>query len=372
MRATTFEPVWSLLQRQVEDGQLPGFVAMVRHRGHTEIRTGGVLTLGRREPMSDDTVFRIASLTKLVGGVLALQLVEERLIGLDDPIDQWLPEFTTVRVLAQPDAELHETVPAERPILVRDLLAMTAGFGLQIAPGPLQRAMSEQKLAPGPLIPSLSADDYVARVAQLPLATQPGAAWHYHTSSDVLGVLLSRATARPLADLLRERVTDPLGLDSTAFAAADVRRLPTAYLPTSSGMAIFDHPDGAFAGTPQFASLGGGLVSSGPDYLRFLAALSAGELIPAARRDAMTADQLTPSQRRSGPPILEPASSWGYQVEVVVDGPQAGRYGWNGGTGTTAYVDPRRELIALLFTQRLMTGPTGMFDDFWSAVYSCL
>ena len=190
----------------------------------------------------------------------------------------------------------------------------------------------------------------------------------YHTGSDILSVFLARAAGRPLRELLAERVTGPLGMGSTGFFA-DPATVPTAYRPTPDGLAVFEAYERAFAGPAQFESLGSGLVSTVPDYLSFLAALADNRLLPAGLGTQMTANQLSRAQRAGITEMIGPTTSWGWQVSVEtgvgVPWSAPGRYGWTGGSGTSADVDPSRELIGVVFTQRFMSGPDESFSYFW-------
>src|SRR5699024_851876 len=159
---------------------------------------------------SEDAVFPLSSNTKPVGGLLAMRLVELGLLGLDDPVGEHLPELAAPRVLARPDGPLEETVPAERAITLRHLLTMTAGFGWAGEGTPLAGAMAAQQVAPGPYAPPMPPDEYLRRLGALPLAGQPGQGWNYHNSSDVLGVLLARATGSGVPDPVAGPATAPL------------------------------------------------------------------------------------------------------------------------------------------------------------------
>jgi CubicO group peptidase (beta-lactamase class C family) len=369
----TVEGAWQLLDRQLSDGRFPAYAAAVRHRDRVSYRVGGTLAADSDQPVRPDTQFRIASLTKPVAGVLALNLIGDGLLALDDPIARWLPELAEPRVLRTPASELDDTVPAERPILVRHLLSFTAGIGLVLAESPIQRALAESRLAPGALLPPFDADEYLARAGALPLAHQPGSTWLYHCCADLLGVLLARATGRTVAELLAERLTGPLGLRSTAFYAADPSRLTAHYIPTADGLRLFDPPDGRYAQPPMFESLGGGLVSTVEDYLRFLAVFGGDTGV--LDRDAvrlMTSESLRPEQRAGVAQLMGPDVSWGLCVGLDLAAREPwmapGRFGWNGGSGTTAWIDPSRELTAVLLTSRMMLGATGDFDDFWRAL----
>jgi CubicO group peptidase (beta-lactamase class C family) len=366
----TVERAWQLLDRQVEDGRFPGYAAAARHGDRVSYRVGGTLAVGGDRAVRPDTQFRIASLTKLVGGVLALNLIGNGVLALDDPVGRWLPELAEPRVLRTPTSELDDTVPAERPILVRHLLSFTAGIGLVLAESPIQRALAEAGLQPGAVLPRFDGDEYVARAGALPLVHQPGSTWLYHCAADLLGVLLARAAGRPVSQLLAERVTGPLGMHSTAFFVQDPSRLTTHYLPTADGLRVFDPPNGQYAQPPVFESLGAGLVSTAEDFLSFLRVFDGGTgVLDAEAVRLMTAESISPAQRAGVGRLMGPAISWGLCVGLDLAAREPwmapGRFGWNGGAGTTAYVDPSRELTAVLMTPRLMLGATGDFDDFY-------
>ena len=165
--------VQEALERFVESEHLPGYAAGVSVAGETATCAGGTLALGSDEPMGADTIFRIASLSKPVGAVLALTLIQDGIVALDDEVGRWLPELAEPRVLRIRGAQLDETVPARRPILVGDLLTMTAGFGLPIGDSPLRAAMIANGLMPGPFAPPFSHDEFMARLGALPLAPSP-------------------------------------------------------------------------------------------------------------------------------------------------------------------------------------------------------
>lgn len=361
---------WKLLDQQLAAGRFPGYAAAIRHRNEVSIRVGGTLGVDGPRPVRPDTQFRIASLTKIVAGVLALNLIADGLLGLDDPVARWLPELAEPRVLRTPTSPLDDTVPADRPILVRQLLSFTAGIGLVLTPSPIQQALTELRLAPGPLLPTFDGDEYLARAAALPLVHQPGSTWLYHCGADLLGPLLARATGRSVSALLAERVTRPLGMGSTAFFAEDPSRLATQYLPTEDGLRVFDRPDGRYAKPPPFESLAAGLVSTVEDYLALLTVFSGRtEVLGAESVRLMTAESIGPEQRPGVAQLAGPDTSWGLCVGLDLAARQPwmapGRFGWNGGSGTTAYVDPSRQLSAVLMTQRMMLGATGDFDDFY-------
>ncbi len=369
-----FRPVQELLQRKVDEGRFPGFVAALRHGRSTEVLVGGRRHLDGGQPMTPDTQFRLASVSKPLAGVLALRLVERGLVGLDDPVAPWLPELAGPRVLRSPGADLDDTVPAERPITLRHLLTNTPGFGA-VGPSPLGDALEATGGGPSAFPPEIGHDEFLRRLGALPLAAQPGERWLYHVASDVLSVLLSRVSGRPTSVLLAEEVAGPLGLGGTGFTG-DPARLATQVHPADGGLAVLDPPAGRFAAPPVFEGLAAGLVSTAPDVLAVLTALADGGtplLRPESAR-AMTSDQLTAAQRAASAEDLDPDTSWGFSVGVSYGGRAfaPGSWGWDGGTGTSAWVDPQRDLAGVLLTQRLMTGPEDVADWFWAAAVSCL
>jgi CubicO group peptidase (beta-lactamase class C family) len=370
------EPVRTVLQRQVDEGRLPGFVAAVRHRGGTEVLAGGTTTAGGAVPMGPDTQFRLASVSKPVAGALTLALAEDGVLGLDDPVAEWLPELSAPRVLRERTGPLTDTVPAERAVTVRHLLTGTPGFGGLWDGSPLDRAIEERAIGPGPWPPQMAPDEYLRRLAELPFAAQPGEVWLYHMAADVLGVLLARAAGRPVSALLADRVSGPLGLTGTGFTAADPARLATVQEATPDGWVPVDAPDATVP--PAFESLAAGLFATAPDVLAVLAVLAEGgaPLLSPTSVAAMTTDSLTPAQRAGAADFLGTGISWGLQTGVCVEQAEPwttpGRFGWDGGTGTSAWADPARDVVAVLFTGRLYSGPDDEPRDFWRTLYASL
>jgi CubicO group peptidase (beta-lactamase class C family) len=359
----SFENIWRIPDGDVACGRIPGYVGAVRIGGATEIRVGGHEAFGGA-PVREQTRFRIASVTKPIGGALTLSLVQDGLLALEDPVARWLPELASPRVLIAPDAPLDRTVPATHAITVRHLLTCTAGMGCVLEPTPLQAAMLECGVFPGPLPAAMTGDEFVARVAELPLAFEPGEGWLYDTPITLLGVLLERATEQPLSALIAERITGPLGMSATAFHAA--HGLATAYVQSGDGLEVLDPPDGVYASPPAIRELTGGLISTATDVLAFYCAMGDGgaPVLTPSSLALMTADALTDAQREQALPFVDAGGSWGLATAVYDDG----RWGWDGGTGTTARVDPRRGTVAVLLTQRAMTSALDGFDRFHAAV----
>lgn len=372
----------------VEAGTAPGVVTALARHGRVEVSTFGATAVGG-PPMRRDTIFRIASLTKPVTAVGALTLVEQCRLRLDEPIDPVVPELADRRVLVRPDGPLSETVPAERPITTRDLMTLTMGIGAAMTPCPIGTAMAETGVQimqdPSPLTP----DEWLSRLGELPLMHQPGAAFAYDVGTTVLGILVERISGQSLAAFLRERVLDPLRMTDTDFhvPAGKRDRLATSYRtdPATGRLQAHDGPaHSRFAAPPALLSGSGGLVSTAEDYLTFCRMLLAGgrhgteRILSRAAVDLMTSDQLTPAQRADAAPFLDRWTSWGLGLTVgIARGgiySRPGRFGWTGGTGTSAYSDPGEDLVGILLTQRHMDSPepARIFDDFWTSTYQAL
>lgn len=372
----------------VERGAAPGLVTVISRRGDTRVDVVGATAVGGATPVGRDTIFRISSMTKPVTAVATLILLEECVIRLDEPVDRLLPELADRRVVRRVDGPVEDTVPAERPITVRDLLTFRMGFGGYFGPCPLNEVAAPLGLAAGPPQPSVppEPDEWVRRLGSLPLMFQPGERWLYHTGADVLGVLVARAAGRPFPDFLRERVFEPLGMVDTGFHVpeGDLDRLATSYLtdPATGALEVYDPPDGQWSRPPAFPSGGAGLVSTADDFLAFARMLLRGgaPLLSRPSVEVMTSDHLTTAQKAvSGfSPGDFDGRGWGFGVGVVTrrDHPAApvGQYGWDGGLGTVWRNDPREDLTATLLTNASWSSPRppDVALDFLTGAYAAI
>ena len=300
--------VREVLERYVDAGYVPGAIAVIARHGEVHIEALGTLAFegaGAETPMAADTICRTGSMTKPIVAACAMTLVEDCTLRLDDPVDEFLPELTDMRVLADPNGPLDDTVPANRPITLRDLLTFTLGTGMVPAePGTIPIADALRALHDEPEPPP---DEWIRRAGALPLVYQPGERWMYHTAANVTGVLIARATGMSFGDALRERICGPLGMTDTGFSVAgeNISRLSTAYQPdqATGELVVEDGPDGYWSRPPAFEDGGGGLVSTASDYLAFASALMAGgahdgeRVLSRPSVTLMTTDHLTPSQK---------------------------------------------------------------------------
>ena len=376
------------LAAHVDSGDMPGVVALVSRRGAVHVETVGTQSFGGA-PMRRDSIFRIASMTKPVVAAATLMLVEECRLRLDDPVDAVLPELADRQVLKSLDGPVEDTVPARRAITTRDLLTFTFGIGaVMVWPPryPIQKAAAEQGLAPGPFQAEFTADEFMKRLGSLPLFHQPGERWLYHTGSDVLGVLIARVTGQPLAAFLQERLFAPLGMRDTGFLvpADKLARLASAYMmdPQKKTLGFFDDAARSrWAKPPPFAAGGSGLVSTVDDFHAFYRMLMADGVHEGRRLLArptvrlMMSDQLTEAQKQGSELFFGHGASWGMGGAVVTRRTDLfttpGRYGWDGGYGTSAHLDPAEDMVGILMTQRMMEQPQPprVFRDFWTAAY---
>jgi CubicO group peptidase (beta-lactamase class C family) len=224
----------------VECGEVPGIVTLVSRHGEVHVDAVGNKSLDGPEQVARDTIFRIASMSKPITAAATMILAEEGKLRLSDAVEKWLPELADRKVLTRIDAPLDETVPAHRPITVRDLLTLTMGFGVMFTPTgeyPILSAANDLQIGMG-LATQRQAkpdpDEWIRRLGTLPLMSQPGERWLYRTGYDVLSVLIARVCGQPLETVLRERIFEPLGMKDTGFSVpADKRdRLQAA---TSDG-----------------------------------------------------------------------------------------------------------------------------------------
>jgi CubicO group peptidase (beta-lactamase class C family) len=386
-----------LLGGYVTRGDVPGLVALVSRNGYVHIDALGTLaTGGDRGAVRRDSIFRIASMTKPVTAVAAMILIEECAIRLDDPIDGLLPELGDRQVLTSLDAPLDDTVPAKRPITVGDLLRFTMGFGQPFVASPelpIVVESSDRGIGMGPPHPSEFAepDEWLRLLGEMPLMSQPGEEWLYNTGSDVLGVLVARASGQPFETFLAERVFRPLGMADTGFSvsAEKIDRLATAYA-TNSATGEAELSDEAATGEwshpPAFASGAGGLVSTADDYLAFAQMLMGGGRLGETRIlsrpsvELMTTDQLTLEQksRSTFVPGFFDRRGWGFGLAVSTRrddlSASIGSYGWDGGLGSAWRNDPAEGMITVLLTQQAWTSPNppAVVRDFWTSAYAAI
>ncbi|EFG04797.1 serine hydrolase domain-containing protein [Streptomyces clavuligerus] len=388
-----------VLAGYVDSGRIPGLVALVARGDETHVEAIGTMGVDGGAPMRRDAVFRMASTSKPVGIAAGMVLLDECRLRLDDPVAPWLPELADRQVLRKIGSPLDDTVPARRPITVRDVLNCTFGLGMDLASmgTPIQGAIQELGLT-GQGGPQPAPDEWMRRLGTLPLMYHPGQQWAYHIGSDLLGVLVARVTGQSYGTFLRERVFEPLGMEDTAFHVPEdkIHRLPPSYVPdprTGEFIVWDEAAGGRYSRPPEFQSGGGGLVSTVDDYhAYFRMLLNEGThgrervlsrpAVQLMTTNCLTAEQeaVRSAQARDSVQISfgqGQQGGWGLGMAVRTyrgDYAPVGQFGWDGGTGTTAYADPREGVIGILLTQVCLSvpDPARLAQDFWTTVYQAI
>ena len=360
----------------------PGAVALIARGDDVEVATVGSVDLEGSSVMQRDSLFRLASTTKPIIAAALMMLVDDGRIGLQDPIARWLPELENPVVVRTPESQVDDVVPAARPITVEHVLASTAGWGFPADFGLPAAGLLFSHLWQGSalLLPAPDPDHWVEALSRIPLLHQPGESWLYNVCSDLQGVLIARVSGQPLPQFLAERVCGPLGMSDTGFVVptAERHRFTSMYRSGEDGLELRDPPDGLWSAMPAFPSGAGGLVSTVDDWYAFGRMLLQGgrsrgghRLLSAESVRRMTTNHLSQEQRVASTLFLE-GQGWGYggSVDVTTDDPWTvpGRYGWVGGTGTSAHIDPSRDTVAVLFTQVEMNDPVApaLMREFWT------
>lgn len=348
----------NVLAQHVDSGKIPGLVALVSRNGETHVEALGTMRHDGGAPMRRDTIFRLASTSKPIAVSPVMVLLDECKLHLDDPVDKWLPELADRQVLKQPDGPLEETVPARRPITVRDLLTSTFGLGvdLTLMGSPIMNAFFESGIfdTPGQDMPD--PDEFMCRLGALPLSYQPGERWQYHISIEVLGILVARVTGQTFESFLRERIFDPLGMKDTGFYVPELKieRLPPAFNPdpqTGEFIVWDEGTGGRYSKPPAFQAGGGGLLATIDDYHAYLQMLlnkgmhGTKRILSRPAVQLMTTNRLTPEQQVYRETIWPKTTSIcrldkGYKV--------AGALGWG--------------CVPILETTRLSVNSAGMAE----------
>lgn len=378
----------SVLERYVREDRVAGAVGLVLRDGEVIYeRATGWIDREARRPMTPDAVFRIASQTKAITSTAIMMLVEEGKINLNDPVSRWMPTFEKTTVAVRSDTGL-VVVPARRAITIKDLLTHTSG--ISYSGGPLVGSLYvEQGLGYGEAYGWYTANkqepicDTMDRLGALPFVEQPGAAWVYGYSTDILGCVVERASARPLDAFLRERLTGPLGMKDTWFFLPPEQRdrLATVYTPGSEGRVV-RAPDGPrgqgdYVDGPRRSFAGGaGLLSTAHDYARFLEMIRNGGTLDGVRLLAphtvavMTSNQVGTLHNENGLGF-----GLGFQTtdRLGANGfSSEGTFGWSGAYGSVYEVDPKERLVIVLMIQVVPYFGSGIREAFKTTVYQAL
>ncbi|MDH4111002.1 MAG: beta-lactamase family protein [Gammaproteobacteria bacterium] len=355
--------------QNVAEGRHVGIVTMVaRHGQVVHFEAVGRYGLDNGRSLEKDSLFRIYSMTKPITTVAMMMLYEEGRFQLGDPVSKYLPEFADIMVYREGGA-----VPSAAPMTIEQLMTHTAGLTYgSVDEHPVEIAYAEAKL-----FESADLDEFVDRLAALPLRFEPGTRYHYSVATDVLGAIVERISGRTLDEFFRERIFEPLGMRDTFFNVPDDKldRLASNHYWDAEADAIALMPP-EYGRPPQGVTLfsgGGGLVSTAMDYMVFCEMLRRGGTYNGARLlgpktiQYMTTNHLTDAVRNEGATEfpayhLYPGQSFGLGFGVITDPGQsqvissAGEYSWGGAADTKFWIDPEEDLVAILMTQ-LMRAP---------------
>lgn len=375
------DPITTAISQIVDKGALTGAVTLVWRDGKV-VQSAAVGWQDREAglPMRRDTIFRIASMTKPITSTAALMLFEQGKFALEEPIARWAPEFSQMRVLHTPEGPLDQTEPAERPITFEDLLTHRSGLTYgALHTGPIAGAY-EQALG-GEVDSPIAPNDWIARLAALPLIDQPGAAFHYGRSTDLLGLLIARIEGIPLREVLKRRIFDPLGMNDTGFTVPLEKRDRRAAMYgfnetgrltkrlTATGHSILpERPEGM-----SYESGGAGLWSTVDDYLAFArmfvgaGSVDGVRLLKPETLARMTSNRLAPQQRAAarmlGTSPFTAGHGFGLGVAVVLEPEEAdplccgggkGSVGWPGAWGGWWQADPNDNSVMIFLTHNMV------------------
>jgi CubicO group peptidase (beta-lactamase class C family) len=360
------------LQAVVDAGDLSGFVTLVWRKGEVaQVNTLGWRDVENRLPMTRDTLFRIASMTKPVTSLAALMLLEEGKLRLEDPITRWLPEFKAMRVLKDAAGPVEDTYPAPREITVEDLMTHRSGLAYAFTSvGPIGEAY-EAALGP-PLGGHMTPDAWLEKLGSLPLSYPPGERFHYSHATEVLGFLVARIEGKPLGQVLKDRIFTPLGMADTDFWCPPGKRGRMAKLyridPATDRLDDVSYPH--VDSQPVFEPGGGGLISTADDYLTFARLmLGKGEadgvrLVKPETLEVMATNRLSEAQRQipfMGIPFWL-GQGFGLGLSVITDPEKQawmgagseGAFGWPGAFGTWWQADPAEDMVMIYLIQNSM------------------
>jgi CubicO group peptidase (beta-lactamase class C family) len=376
------------LHARVDEGQLSGMVALIaRHGKLVYCDAYGVQDLTSRKPMTEDTIFRIHSMTKPVTGVAMMMLYEEGKWSPHDPVAKYIPELANVKVYTGVDASGNPILEAPvHPPTLAELLTHTAGFVYGFQGSPVDKIFSDRK--PFEVSSTL---EMIQRVATVPLEYQPGTRWKYSVAVDIQGYLIEKLSGKKLPQFFRERIFDPLGMHDTDYYVPESKlpRLATMYrmAPGATALEAVPH-DANVARMPPFTGGGGGLYSTAHDYLRFAQMLlNEGELdgvryLAPPTLELMRGNHLPPQLMTGafgiGSQQIRPGFGFGYNVAVFEDPVKAGApvgkgsYLWDGAGGNFFWVDPTHDLVFIGMIQRLNSGVLNLQEHARALTYQAL
>ncbi|MCY4617334.1 MAG: serine hydrolase [Chloroflexi bacterium] len=371
-----------LLSRYVQPEKIAGCLTLISRHGETaHLSAMGSMDRERNKPMATDTIFRFYSMTKPITSVALMQLHEQGMFQLTDPVSRFIPQWRDLQVMCGGDWPNFETRPVDRPMSVRDVLSHQSGLTYGFMEGQLERAYNKADVYQAGTMEGRDLQSMIDRLAEMPLKFSPGDNWNYGVSTDVCGYLVEAISGQRFDEYLQEHIFDPLGMEDTGFDvppekidrfAANYERGPDRKL------RLLDDPATSNYAEPQtFFSGGGGLVSTAHDYHRFCQMLlNGGELDGARLLGPKTIELMTMNHLPDGQDLSERALGsfsetandgvgFGLGFAMIVDIPRTqnvgslGEYYWGGAASTIFWIDPVEDMIVIFLTQFM---PSGTFN----------
>jgi CubicO group peptidase (beta-lactamase class C family) len=365
------------MKELVDQGRLAGSVTMVaRHGKVVEFDAAGKRDIASNAPMQKDSIFRIYSMSKPITGVAMMMLFEEGKWQLNDPVAKYIPEFAKLKVYgtdANNNVVMKDPV---HPVTMRELMSHSGGFTYGYFSN---TAVDKLQLEADLLNPNNTLDEFIKRVAKLPLNAQPGTEWHYSISVDIQGYIVQKLSGMPFEEYLEKRIFKPLGMVDTGFYVPKekLNRFAEFYTYDKDGklqaVGVKEGLNHDFAAKPVLSSGGGGLVSTAADYMRFCQMLlNGGQLDGVRLLSPLTVELMHTNVLPPNIPTLAPGAGFGLDFAVYTDPVAAGgyfgkgSYFWGGAAGTWFWIDPVNDLIVLgMIQQAAGTGAvaTGTVPD---------
>ena len=373
------------MEAYIDRGDFAGLVVLIaRHGAVCYLETFGQMDIEAQKPMAVDTIFRIYSMSKPITTVAALTLYEQGRFQLTTPVSEFIPAFKDLQVLRSFTETDIEFEPLAREMTVRDLMTHTSGLTYGFDDSSPIEEMYRQHIH-GDKFLRRSLQETMALLADLPLVHQPGTAWRYSVSTDVLGYIVEAASGMPLGSFLQQQVFEPLGMQDTGFFVPPDRidRLAANYAPEPDGsLRLVDAPStGIYSRPPRLESGGGGLASTIGDYFQFAQMLLNGgtwggeRILSRKTIELAMMNHLTPEML---PSYQNPGFGFGLGGKVLMDPAQAqivgspGLFGWGGAATTDFWIDPTEQLVGVIMPQLMDGGEYPLQADFQVLVYQAL
>jgi CubicO group peptidase (beta-lactamase class C family) len=372
LSAARLQRITDMVQRRIAAGDLTGAVTIVARRGKVaHLAAQGVMDLDSKQPMTPAAMFRIASMTKPIIGVAIMMLVEEGKLHLGDPVARFIPQFANMKVaMSRPGSGGSEgpsfyTVPAQRPVTIKDLLTHTSGLGS----GP----MGDSEIARVARKEGERLSDYIPRLGGTPLEFQPGSRWTYSPGAgfETLGRVIEIASGMPLDRFFQTRIFDPLGMRDITFWPTEAQwpRVATVYQRTPNGLSKATMPNDTMSRNVYFRG-SGGLYSSADGYVPFgIMLANGGELNGTRLLSRKSVEMLSAVHVLDTLPGRPAGEGYGLSVRVVTNHAARGTllsngtYGWSGAQGTHFFVDPKEQLVGILMVQTSNNEVRNEFED---------